>query len=388
MKKTILIIAALFWGLNIYSQENDTTKIKLGDTKVIIIDKKNDGSKTKKEKLEQGKEEFEKLLEDKEKELEKHQALIEKNQKQIEEQERILDSDEDQVAKDEAQRRKLELELLQKDSELKIKELEKEVKALEKGIADINNELDTEEDLDWENDPDWTKKEKFDWDFDTDWPRDWDNLSPFGRKKKFRGHWAGFELGMNNYMNKDNQLTFAGEDVNFELDAGRSWQFTINFTEYSIPFGKNVGLVTGLGTDFNNYHFRNNVRLEEIDNMIIATEVPDVKFDKNKIATWSFTMPLLLEIQLHKPNFYISGGIVGKVKVLSWSKQKYELDGGKFKDKTRSDFLMNTFRYGLTARVGFGFLRVFANYDLVPLFQKDRGPELYPVSVGISLISF
>ncbi|NJO92969.1 MAG: PorT family protein [Chloroflexia bacterium] len=122
--------------------------------------------------------------------------------------------------------------------------------------------------------------------------------------------------------------------------------------------------------------------------MIVATEVPDVTFDKNKIATWCFTMPLLLEIQLHKPNFYISGGIVGKVKVLSWSKQKYELDGGKFKDKTRSDFLMNTFRYGLTARVGFGFLKVFANYDLVSLFQEDRGPELYPVSVGISLISF
>ena len=49
---------------------------------------------------------------------------------------------------------------------------------------------------------------------------------------------------------------------------------------------------------------------------------------------------------------------------------------------------MNTFRYGLTARVGLGFIRFYANYDLVPLFQKDRGPELYPVSVGITILSF
>jgi Skp family chaperone for outer membrane proteins len=388
MKKTIFIIGALFWGLNIYAQESDTTKIKIGDTKVIIIDNKDD--KTKKEKLEKGKEEFEKLLEEKEKELEKQRELLEKIEQQLDENEGVIKSEEEELKKDEAQRKRLELELLQKESEGNIKELEKEVRALEKGIEGIDKELENEfdEDLDWENDPDWTKKEEFDWDFDNDWPRDWDNLSPFGKKKKFRGHWAGFELGLNNYVNKDYEFTFEGDDVNFELDAGRSWGFTINFAEYNIPFGKNIGIVTGLGTDFNNYHLRNNVKLEEIDNTIVATEMPDVSFDKNKIATWSFTMPLLLEIQLHKPNFYISGGVVGKVKIRSWSKQKYELDGQKYKDKQRSDFLMNTFRYGLTARIGFGFLRVFANYDLVPLFQKDRGPELYPVSVGITLISF
>jgi len=386
MKKTILIIAAIFWGINIHAQEDDTTRIKLGDTKIIIIDKKKDDLKTKKDKLEKGKDEFEKLLEDKQEELEKQQALLEEREREIAEQKKIIDSDEDQSIKDEAQRKKLELELLQKDSENSVKELEKEVRALEKGIKDIDNELDQE--TDWENDPDWTNKDKFDWDFDDDWSSDWDNLSPFGRNKKFRGHWAGFELGLNNYVDKDYNYVFDGENSNFELDAGRSWGFSINFTEYNIPFGNNVGLITGLGTDFNHYHFRNNVTIVEENNFIVATPRADVSFDKNKISTWSFTMPLILEIQLHKPNFYISGGIVGKVKVKSWSKQKYELDGVKFKDKKRSDFLMNTFRYGLTARVGFGFIRFYANYDLVPLFQKDRGPELYPVSVGVTILSF
>ncbi len=74
--------------------------------------------------------------------------------------------------------------------------------------------------------------------------------------------------------------------------------------------------------------------------------------------------------------------------MLSWGKQKYKEDGKKQKEKYRSDFAMNSLRYGLTARVGFDYIKLFVNYDMVPLFQKDRGPEVYPVSVGITLTSF
>lgn len=387
MKKTFLIIALLYWGLNIYAQENDTTKIKLGDTKVIIIEKKGKSDKTKKEKLEKGREEFEKLLEEKTAEIERQQALIEEKNKMIEEQQEMLEQQQDEALKNEAEKLKQDLELQKKDNEDKIKELEKEVKALEKGIEGIDSELDDE--VDWDNDHDWSHKEKFDWDFDNEWPSDWDNLSPFGKKKKFRGHWAGFELGLNNYVDKDYNITLPGNDANFELNAGGSWVFTINFAEYTIPFGKNAGLVTGFGTDFNNYHFRNNVNVyKNVDGIMVAENEPIKSYNKNTINTWSFTMPLILEFQLHKPGFYLGAGVVGSAKVLSWGKQHYTLDGVKYEEKRRSDFLMNTFSYGLTVRAGFKFLKVFANYDLVPLFQEDRGPEIYPVSVGLTLISF
>ena len=113
MRKTILIIAAIFGGANIYAQEDDTTRIKLGDTKIIIIDKEKGEHKTKKGKLEKGKEEFEKLLEDKQAEIEKQQALLEEKEREIDEQKDIINSDEDEATKDAAQRKKLELELLQ-----------------------------------------------------------------------------------------------------------------------------------------------------------------------------------------------------------------------------------------------------------------------------------
>ena len=386
MKKIIITIAVLFWGINIYAQENDTTKIKLGDTKVIIIEKKDENTKTKKEKLEKGKIEFEKMLKEKEKELAQQKQMQEERQKQLEDQQKIIESEVEELRKKEAESNKQEIELRQKENENRIKELEKEVGALEKGISGIDKELSDE---DWGEDKEWSKKDKFNWDFDNDWPRDWDNLSPFGKKKKFRGHWAGFELGLNNYVNKDNSFIFEGDDVNFELDAGRSWVFTINFAEYNIPFGKGVGLVTGFGTNINNYHFRNNVNIiKGSDNVMIAEAELDRSYYKNKISTWSFTMPLIFEIQMRKPGIYIGAGVVGTVKVLSWGKQCYWLDGNRYKEKNRSDFSMNTFRYGATVRAGFSFIKVFANYDLVSLFQKDRGPEVYPVSVGLTLVSF
>ena len=38
-----------------------------------------------------------------------------------------------------------------------------------------------------------------------------------------------------------------------------------------------------------------------------------------------------------------------------------------------------------TARIGWGWVNVFATYSLTTLFKTDRGPELYPFSVGLTI---
>jgi len=382
MKKIILILLAISWGLYTIAQEDDTTKIKMGDTKIIIIEKDNDkNSNTKKEKLEKGKAEFEKMKAEK-------QAMLDEQKKQLDEQKKQLDEQ-----KDELEKQKLELEF--QKNEKNLQELEKEIEALEKGIDNIENEMEPGDD--WKDDNDnessWHNKNKYDWDFDNDWPSDWDNLSPFGKNKKFRGHWAGFEIGLNNYVDKDLSLSLSDEDRNFELNTGGSWVFAINFLEFNVPFGKNLGLVTGMGTSWNNYHFRNNVNVyEDATGIMVAVPETVKSYNRNTLNSWSFSIPLIFEFQIRNrkssPGFYLSGGVVGTAKVASWGNIEYLLNGVKYEERRKSDFLENSFRYGLTARLGLKHLRLFANYDLVSLFQKDRGPELYPVSVGISLLSF
>ncbi len=369
MKRTGLLLSYLLLSVIIINAQKDTTKIKLGDTKIIIIDNQGDNDDSELEKLEKGKEKFEKLIEEKEKEKENALKELELVEKQLSESsdEEILKKLEEDLAKQEAIRL----------------ELDKELKALEKGVHDIEAEIENE---DWKEDDD----DDFDWDSDNDdWYSDWDNLSLFCNKNKFRGHWAGFELGLNNYVNEDNKTTLGPDDQLFELNPEKSWVFTLNFMQFSIPFSKSVGLVTGMGSTWNNYHFRNNVNIYEDNNGIIVAE-PETELDysKNALNLWYITIPLIFEFQIpvNKKNqgVHVGFGVVGAVKLNSKIVQKY----GGTKRKQHSDFQIPGLKYGLTARVGYRFIKLFVNYDPVPLFKEDRGPKVFPVSAGITLISF
>lgn len=367
MKKIGFLFSYLLLFIMIINAQKDTTRIKLGDTKIIIIDNQGNDDDSKLEKLEKGKEKFEKLIEEKEKEKGKAMEELELLEKQLKESsdEEILKKLEEDFAKQEAMRL----------------ELDKELKALEKGVKDIEDEIANEE---WKDDDD-----DFDWDTHSDWYSDWDHLSPFGKKKKFRGHWAGFELGLNNYVNSDNKTTLDPDDQLFELNPEKSWVFTLNFMQFSIPFSKGVGLVTGMGTTWNNYHFRNNVNVyEDANGIIVAEPETENNYSKNALNLWYITIPLIFEFQIpvnkNKPGVHVGFGVVGSVKLNSKIVQKF----GGTKRKINSDFQIPGLKYGLTARVGYRFIKLFVNYDLIPLFKENRGPEVFPVSAGITLISF
>lgn len=375
MKKISLLLLYTILSIVIVHAQKDTTKIKLGDTKIIIIDKAGNEDSGKREKLEKGKEKFEKLIEKKEKE----------NQKQLEEL-NALEEELKNASNDEAQA-KLEEELIKQEA--RRQDLEKELKALEKGVKDIENELNKDNDLDADID----KDDDFDWDskndWDPDWYSDWDKISPFGKHKEFRGHWAGFELGLNNYMNSDFKTTLEPGDKLFELNPEQSWTFVLNFMQFSIPFSKTTGLVTGMGTSWNNYHFRNNVNVyEDASGRIIAEPETELNYSKNAMNLWYMSVPLLFEFQIPVSNsgyrIHMNFGVVGSLKLTSKTVQKY--DGTKSKDK--SDLQIPGLKYGFTARIGYRFIQLFANYDMTPLFKENRGPQVFPVSAGLTLISF
>jgi hypothetical protein len=82
---------------------------------------------------------------------------------------------------------------------------------------------------------------------------------------------------------------------------------------------------------------------------------------------------------------FFSLGLIGGLKIGSHTKVVYEDGGDKNKDKNRSDFFLSPFRYGYTARAGYGFLKVFANYYNTTLFEKNKGPQLHPFTIGFML---
>ena len=66
------------------------------------------------------------------------------------------------------------------------------------------------------------------------------------------------------------------------------------------------------------------------------------------------------------------------------TKIKYTEAGNKSKEKNKSDFNLSPFRWGFTARVGYKWIGIYANYYMTSLFKPTMGPELYPFAAGIA----
>ncbi|MCK4464898.1 MAG: outer membrane beta-barrel protein, partial [Bacteroidales bacterium] len=197
----------------------------------------------------------------------------------------------------------------------------------------------------------------------------------FNYKRKFKGHWKGFEMGLNNFSTEGSSLILPASDNFMNLNTGKSWNVNINFLQYGLGLiGNNIGIVTGLGLELNDYRFdNNNTIIKDDDNGMIVGDPYVLPLEKSKFATSYLTAPLLLELQVptgkRNKMLFLSGGVIGGLKIGSHTKVVYREGGNKQKVKDRGDFNLSPFRYGVTARVGYRALKVFANFYLTPLFE-------------------
>jgi len=204
---------------------------------------------------------------------------------------------------------------------------------------------------------------------------------------KFNGHWEGIEFGFNAFDKPDYSMYNAADKDFMSLNQGKSLEFNFNFYELNIGLSKNyVGLVSGMGLSFNNYRFENPYTLQKGQFMTEPVSLNPENLSKTKLAITYLNVPLLLEFQIpvnqHEGRLFVNAGIVGGVKIGSHTKVKY----GDKKDKDRSGFNLNSFKYAATARIGYKDICLFANYSLTPLFQSGKGPELTPFTIGISFL--
>lgn len=212
------------------------------------------------------------------------------------------------------------------------------------------------------------------------WGKKKDNRRKQG---KFDGHWEGIEVGFNSFAKADYSLY---NDVEFmSLNQGKSLEFDFNFYELNIGLAKSyVGLVSGMGLSFNDYRFDNPYTLDKGPLMVGAVPLTYDNLSKTKLSVSYLRVPLMLECQIpvndNEGRLYISGGLIGGVKIGSHTKVKH----GDTKDKDRSGFYINSFKYEATARIGYKGIALFANYSLNPLFEDGKGPKLTPFTVGIS----
>ena len=210
------------------------------------------------------------------------------------------------------------------------------------------------------------------------------------RSKRFRPHYAGLEIGLNNFLTSDYSMVLPPEDRYMDLNTGKSWNWNINIIDYGFGLGTDkVGIVSGLGFEFINYNIegQNSIRKDPNTGEIIEY-VPDYagNITKSKINMAYLTAPLLLEFQIPAPHkrIYFSAGVVGGLKLWSNTKTKYTINGEKSKEKAKGDYNLSPLRWGFTARVGYRALGFYATYYMTPLFKSGLGPELYPYNIGLA----
>ena len=212
-------------------------------------------------------------------------------------------------------------------------------------------------------------------------------------KRPFKGNWGGFELGINGYLTPDGSLSLPAEYDFMDLRYEKSIAVNFNFLQQNFSIVQNrLGLVSGLGISYNNYRFSDSrlVPIRTPEGIVPLEPDPDFGYRKSKLTVMYLNVPLLMEFQVprasHRPGFHLSGGINAGLRLRSHTKQVYSSNGKRNKDKNFDDFHLNPFRIDATARIGWGRVNLFATYSLNSLFKDDKGPELYPFSVGMRLI--
>lgn len=224
--------------------------------------------------------------------------------------------------------------------------------------------------------------------------KDWDWM--WNDDDRFKGSWSGFSIGLSNFVDKDFSLSRSATEQYMDLNTSASWNMNLNFAQYSINFiNDQFGLVSGLGIEWNYYRFDNDNSVQvdpttgQIEPVDLTVDPYDTwNIEKSKLSTTYVTLPLLLEF--HSSSYQHSGvvfsaGAIGGVKLGSNTKIVYKENGDKKKDKTKDDYNLSPFRYGVHARIGVGDWLIYGTYYFTSMFEKDKGPELYPISVGIAL---
>lgn len=215
------------------------------------------------------------------------------------------------------------------------------------------------------------------------------------RGSRFRGNWSGLDIGLNNYLTGDFSTSLGQEEDFMELHAARSWNVNLNVLQYDLTLSdNNIGLVTGLGLEMNNYRFSNNVSITKADRTIVPVDYTEsgINLDKTRLRTFYLTVPLMLEFQTksqrHSQRAYFSAGVIGGLNIGSNTRVVYRDNSRKYRDKVKDDYYLSPFRYGFIVRTGYRSLNLYASYYPTGLFQQNRGPELYPVAVGFSILGF
>ncbi|NIG52237.1 outer membrane beta-barrel protein [Chitinophaga sp. Cy-1792] len=172
----------------------------------------------------------------------------------------------------------------------------------------------------------------------------------------------------------------------FKLITGKSINFNIWLIEQRLNITKHkLNLLYALGLEMNNYRYARNITYQPGYPTTIVRDT--VEFSKNKLFAEYMSVPVMLNFNSNpaRPGraFQASFGVIGGYLLKARTKQVSEERG---KVRKTDDFNLNKWRFGLASELGYGPVKLYANFALTAL--HDYGLQQYPFSIGLRLNGF
>jgi len=176
-----------------------------------------------------------------------------------------------------------------------------------------------------------------------------------------------------------------------ELKSSRSIELGFYTTIHRWHLNRFMAMDLGFDYRLRHYSFEHSFRLVKDNGVITAdyTMPEGVKeYKRHNLRQQYISIPFTMEFRLGRRDnpLILSAGLEGSIRVASREKQVYKIDDERKVERHRSDFETNFLRYATTFGVGYRRFELYTNYSMVGLFKENRGPELYPFSIGVRFV--
>ncbi len=248
-----------------------------------------------------------------------------------------------------------------------------------------------------ENNEDWNNQPNHrDNDDDDD---DWSDHHRSHRKDNRRTRQSfNIDLGTNNFLS--NGKFPDSNDEQYAVRPWGSWYVGLNSIQRT-RLAQKFFLEWGGGVSWYNLKFQDDNTLMTKDangtNFIEDPRMATLDFTKSKLTVCYINASLVPVLDLsdrnkktrvwdgHGDAFRIGVGPYIGYKIDSYSKQVFEDQGDKKKERNHDSFYIQNIRYGLRLQLGYGGTDLFLNYDLNEMFTTGKGPKVNAFSFGIIL---
>ena len=185
-----------------------------------------------------------------------------------------------------------------------------------------------------------------------------------------------FDIGYSKYHTGSDFSTPTGYEF-LESRAGKTSTIGFDFLQMGLRFNSNFKIAVAAGLDWNHIRLERNVTIKK-ENPVLAADVSNVEFDKNRFSSRYLRVPLYFEYRSPQNTKGKRASIVFGPEIgflLDGKLKQKSSENGKV--KVKDDFNFEPFRYGANARIGYGGAGLFFKYFMNDVFAQNQGPADY-----------